>query len=112
MKGEGGRVKPEKPTIEYARPGLPVRPNRTWLWVAGIFCYGTIGFVIVLSLLPDKSRSISPRVQCGSNLRQIAMACVMYANENGGRFPDSLDQVLRTQEITADVFVCPTTKDV
>jgi prepilin-type processing-associated H-X9-DG protein len=51
------------------------------------------------------------RAKCANNLRQIALASILYSGENGGRFPDTLDQVLLTQEITADVFVCPSSAD-
>jgi prepilin-type processing-associated H-X9-DG protein len=35
----------------------------------------------------------------------------MYANENGGRFPDGFEQLLLTQDVTSEVFVCPSGQD-
>jgi prepilin-type processing-associated H-X9-DG protein len=52
----------------------------------------------------------SPRVSCGSNLRQLGQAMILYANENGGRFPATIADLL-TQDITSRVFVCPSTND-
>jgi type II secretory pathway pseudopilin PulG len=90
-----------------------------------------------------RSREIANRVRCGSNLRQIGQACILYANENKGNYPrtfykpgDALTQytgvdakdpfakdgapkandvtspfflLLRTQDITPEVFVCTST---
>jgi hypothetical protein len=87
------------------------------------------------------ARDTSNRTKCGSNLRQIGQAMMLYANENHGEYPrtrwDSskpqpthytnwatadpfsisgpvpndvtaaLFLLLRTQAITADVFICP-----
>jgi len=35
----------------------------------------------------------------------------MYAHENGGRFPDGFEALLRTQDVTSEVFVCPSSQD-
>jgi prepilin-type processing-associated H-X9-DG protein len=35
----------------------------------------------------------------------------MYARENGGRFPDRFEQLLLTQDVTSEVFVCPSGND-
>jgi prepilin-type processing-associated H-X9-DG protein len=42
-------------------------------------------------------------------MRQIGMACLLYASENNGKFPPDVATILRTQDITWDVFVCPDT---
>ena len=49
---------------------------------------GIIGLLIAI-LLPSlrKAREQAKRVQCGSNLRQIGMALIGYANANKGRYP-------------------------
>jgi prepilin-type processing-associated H-X9-DG protein len=53
----------------------------------------------------------SNRVQCASNMRQIGQAIAMYANDHGGRFPDDLETVLANEDLSADVFVCPSSRD-
>ena len=35
----------------------------------------------------------------------------MYTKENHGRYPDRLEDLLLTQEIESDVFICPFTND-
>src|SRR5262245_2154434 len=104
---------------------------------------GIIALLISI-LLPslNRARETANRVKCASNVRQIALAMIMYANDNKGIFPRSLDNqttnvgsnyslaatpdpfgagtnsvatamfmVMRTQDITAETFVCPSTND-
>jgi prepilin-type N-terminal cleavage/methylation domain-containing protein len=106
---------------------------------------GIIALLISI-LLPSLSRAreTANRVKCGSNLRQIGQAMLLYANENNGNYPRtyynpgtaltvdtngnnnstpfittgaspvgtnnvgaSMFLLLRTQDITAAVFTCP-----
>jgi len=64
-------------------------------------------------LLPslNRARETANRVKCANNLRQIMLGARLYANENGGKFPDSLGDILKTQDIEASVFVCPSDSD-
>jgi hypothetical protein len=90
-----------------------------------------------------RARETANRVRCGSNLRQIGQACLLYANENKGNYPRTMYKpgeavaqytgvegkdpfaengapkvndmtspfflLIRTQDITPVVFVCPAT---
>jgi prepilin-type processing-associated H-X9-DG protein len=89
-----------------------------------------------------RSAETANRVKCGSNLRQIGQAFLLYANENRGEYPRTIYQpgaaptqftgvyapnpfaaggpmpndvtaalylLLRTQDLTSDAFVCPST---
>ncbi len=104
---------------------------------------GIIALLISI-LLPslNRARETANRVKCASNIRQIALAMIMYANDNKGVFPRSADNgttaignnyssaatadpftgqtnsvatamfmVMRTQDITSEAFVCPSTND-
>lgn len=51
------------------------------------------------------------RVKCASNLRQIGHAIMLYANENQGRYPDHFEAILLTQDITSELFVCPSSNE-
>jgi prepilin-type processing-associated H-X9-DG protein len=46
---------------------------------------------------------------CASNLRQIGQAILLYCNENNSTYPDTLGTLLLTEDITAEVFICPLT---
>jgi prepilin-type processing-associated H-X9-DG protein len=63
-------------------------------------------------LLPSLSRArmTANMVKSGSNLRQIGQAMFLYANENKGKFPRTMGELLLTQDITIDVFVNPQTR--
>jgi prepilin-type N-terminal cleavage/methylation domain-containing protein/prepilin-type processing-associated H-X9-DG protein len=106
---------------------------------------GIIALLISI-LLPSLSRAreTANRVKCGSNLRQVGQAMLLYANENNGNYPrtyynsgtatvvvdttgnnkstpfstgaspvgtnnigSALFLLLRTEDITSAVFVCP-----
>lgn len=103
---------------------------------------GIIALLISI-LLPslNRARESANRIKCGSNLRQIGQAILLYSNENKGNYPRTLYKantsptwgtgitgtdpfkgtnkpsnndvsaalflLLRTQDITSEVFVCP-----
>jgi len=108
---------------------------------------GIIALLISI-LLPslNRARETANRVKCGSNMRQIGQAILLYANENKGNYPRTIYTVgngatgtydptntnpangrdpfidgkgnindvvqamfllIRTQDITPEVFVCP-----
>ena len=79
-----------------------------WLGVA------QLALAVAAPLLLPRRHTSEPalRVKCASNLRQIGQAIQMYANENGGTFPPSLDVVLSTQDLTSAVFTCPASNHV
>ena len=61
-------------------------------------------------LLPalGKAREEAGREQCRANLQRIAFAVNSYAAATpGGRYPDSLDVLIRSGAIPADAPACP-----
>ena len=101
---------PQPVALEYAsgdrRRGAP------WLliWIAGTFIELAAGVILILpSLNPPHVES--PRLACGSNLRQIGQAMQLWANVHQGRFPDTIDLLLRDEDLTPAVFNCPSSND-
>ena len=111
--------------LAAAQPGYPQQgyypPRKSssgWLIALGIGG----GAVILMALLCagllfpslNRAREHANRVKCASNLRQIGLACIMYANgQKNGAFPDSLQTLMKdpNADITGEVFICPSTTD-
>src|ERR1019366_4328993 len=60
-------------------------------------------------LLPslNRARDQANRVKSMSNERQIGQAMIMYANENKQKYPPDLGTLVKTEDITASVFINP-----
>jgi competence protein ComGC len=65
-----------------------------------------------LILIPSlgRARESANRIKCASGLRQIGQAAMFYANDHGGQLPADLPTLLETQDITAEVFTCPSSE--
>ena len=75
---------------------------------------GLVGLVLLFGIFAPslcRSRETANRVKCASNLRQIGQAILLYAHDNGGHYPQKLGQLLTTQDITVEVFTCPSSND-
>ena len=91
-----------------------LKPDRKRLHRLLIFgaCLVTTFALLVPILSPvliRRNREPSLRVLCASNMRQISLGAIMYANEHGGRFPDDLDTIFQEEDVLPRVFVCPAT---
>ncbi|MDB5304514.1 MAG: hypothetical protein JWM97_2063 [Phycisphaerales bacterium] len=85
--------------------------------IAGI----VIGVIVVLLACPasvllpalNRAREQANRVKCASNLRQIGLACIIYANgQPDHAFPDSFQTLLKSgASLSPTVFVCPSSND-
>lgn len=69
--------------------------------------------VLTSILLPslNRARETANRVKSASNLRQIGMACLLYSNENKGKYPPDIGAMLLTQDVGMDVFISPRTRN-
>jgi prepilin-type processing-associated H-X9-DG protein len=103
--------------LDYAAPDLTaVRRRRKR--IIKIVIFSLLGVVVLPVLLlgmlaPSlcRSRETANRVKCASNERQIGQALLLYAQANSGRYPDDLETALVTQDISAEVFCCPSSND-
>jgi len=73
--------------------------------IASIFMGGCMISILLPSL--NRARETANRVKCASNMRQIGQALLLYSNENRGAYPADFGPLLLTQDITSEVFVCP-----
>ena len=64
---------------------------------------GAITFLLRLR----SPRVESPRLPCASNLRQLGLGAIMYANEHHMKMPDDLQTLFDSEEFGSSVLVCP-----
>ncbi len=50
-------------------------------------------------------------VSCSSNMRQLGQAIQLYANAHQGHLPDTLEQLLLTEDLWPEILVCPNSND-
>ena len=67
---------------------------------------GPLALSIMLPSL-NRARETANRVKCMSNERQIGQAILLYSNENRGKYPPDLGTLILTQDVTPEVFTCP-----
>lgn len=103
-----GSVLKQRPDIERNAAFLASAARRIAILTIPLSLLATGSY-----LLPPAghSRPAANRIKCSSNMRQIGLALVMYANENHDCFPPDLPTLLRNEEITAHIFICPSSDD-
>jgi prepilin-type N-terminal cleavage/methylation domain-containing protein len=78
------------PSRPSARPALPRRGAFTLIELLTVIAIiGILAAIIVPTV--GRVRESAKTSQCGSNLRQIAMALMLYANDNKDRLPPAKD---------------------
>ena len=45
------------------------------------------------------------------HFRQIGQAILLYTNENHDQYPDTFGTLLLNEDISSDIFICPSTTD-
>src|SRR5262249_7437622 len=72
-----------------------------------------VAALAVSIVLPRLNRPprLPVRAKCRKQLQAIGQAMVLYAQEHGGRYPASADELIITQDIAPGIFVCPASMD-
>jgi prepilin-type processing-associated H-X9-DG protein len=83
------------------------------LGIVGLVGWAGYALLMASILVPSlgRARETANRVKCAANMRQIGLAILLYSNENRGAYPPRLEDLLLTQDITSQAFVCPSTPD-
>ncbi|MDB5291703.1 MAG: hypothetical protein JWL69_2944, partial [Phycisphaerales bacterium] len=91
----GALVRPPSPKIEGDRVIFTV-DEKSLLSLARQFPEG-----------PRRGALAAYRVKSASNIRQLILACLIYANEHKNEFPDSLEESLKGMDMPRDVMTNP-----
>lgn len=73
--------------------------------IAAVPMVGVMAGILLPSL--NRARETANRVKCAANLKSIGQAMLLYANENRGKYPATLGELIIKEDITPEVFVCP-----
>jgi hypothetical protein len=105
-------IHPDVSPLDYLTPAKKKkRTGPNWLLRIGVTA--VLGIAAVSVLLPSlcKPRESANRAKCASNLHQIGLAISLYASENAGQYPESFASLMTQEQLTAAVFVCPSSND-
>jgi prepilin-type processing-associated H-X9-DG protein len=83
------------------------------LGILNVVLWGAYFGLIFAIMVPTMgmARQTANQVKCSSNLKQIGLALAIYANQNGGAFPDTIEQFVADPAagLTSAVYDCPGT---
>src|SRR5579871_836670 len=74
--------------------------------VLTLLCFGVL-LVFLDGPVFYRNPEQGARVRCASNLKQIGLAAIMWANDHNEKFPDDLDTIANDEDLAPSVFVCP-----
>jgi competence protein ComGC len=94
--------------LDYAAPTpWQLSPAGSRLIEAGIVVAIILLLVAVLMPSLGSNRAAAERVACMANLRSVGQSLQTYAHANGGRFPDTLGQVILAGYVPdVRIFLC------
>jgi prepilin-type processing-associated H-X9-DG protein len=104
---------PPPQPLDYDSPqsAPPHRPRLIMCVAIALTAFLAFLAAAQFGLIPAPQRSHSMRVISAANLRSIGLACLQYANDNYGQYPDSLATLLLNEDITSGVFINPASDD-
>ncbi len=89
------------------RPGATGPRSRfSLLWVCMLIALGLVALAL-LSPMSCQPREPARRAACRNCLRNLSIACSVYAEDNNGHYPDTLERLYPDFVDNARVFSCP-----
>jgi len=86
--------------------------NKRYIITSIIISLGGIIIIPVIVLISlSNARECVKKASCVNNLKQIGIACHMYAQDNEGVLPDTLSCIYPTYASNLKVFTCPNTNN-
>lgn len=82
-------------------------------WAAAAMASLLAVLVFILSFTPDvgSDRDRAKEERNLENMQQLARACLLYADDNGGVLPESLDQLVAETKLNPEILYSPFAKD-
>lgn len=104
---------PAATPLDYAGPTSARPLGRMPTMLEWFVILGIVSLLIVILLPSHNGRRInSTRGACAANLRSASQAIQMYASDHGGRFPDTLGQLIEDEYILdVRILLCPACAD-
>jgi prepilin-type processing-associated H-X9-DG protein len=97
--------------LAYTSTGRDLIPRwRVILWLIILIALLAIAAWWMILSPRHGSGSLPPRAACASNLKIIGCGLIIHANANAGRFPDTLDVLMKQGDFDPKHFRCPCSK--
>jgi prepilin-type processing-associated H-X9-DG protein len=97
--------------VKTSRPRVGGRGMAIAGLVLGLLSMFMVLPVSILVPALSRAREQANRIKCASNMKQIGLAAIMYANSHGGQFPDDLETIITTGGLLPNVLNCPSSAD-
>ena len=117
-RGWQAQERPVAPEPAQPKAQLPPRKPREGI-TAGrmavliVVVGGLVAYLLYLAVSPSvhRAREAGRRASCGTNLMQIGSSLLLYANRNGGRFPNALEDLVANGTLPPELLICPSAHD-
>jgi prepilin-type processing-associated H-X9-DG protein len=100
--------------LGYELPDLAKRRRIRTTTIVLLCVTGIAVTLLVLGLLPATNRvRTTQRLQmpCAFHLKNIGLACLIYANEHNGKYPDTFEEIMLAADMPPEQFICPGSGD-
>jgi prepilin-type processing-associated H-X9-DG protein len=110
LAGQYNEARPLIPKLDQVLERLTPRKQgkRLLLQIDSTAADSIINDFVAPSML--KARAKAARISCGSNLKCIGMALMMYSSDNKDKFPADMETLITKTYLQAKMKMCPATK--
>jgi prepilin-type processing-associated H-X9-DG protein len=100
-------IRARRAGLQRGHPLMPLVAVGLACAIAGSLFWGAAAIIIPSG---GHARPQAQIVKCASNLRQIGLALMQYAESHDGHLPDDMGELV-SEDLATEVFVCPNTSD-
>ena len=110
-------IPPRLPTAIHQPPAIrPAQKNQPFIIVSIVLLTGIIAGILIFLLTKNNEPATamtenpgSKLTRCESNIKNLATACEMFAQDNKGHYPESLEELVEKNYIK-EVPLCPSSE--